>query len=82
MTVNGQEFTAGGPFPPGWLSRHINVKEAFAVSVLREFCVRYPGGLLGAHKFWFMWTISLWWTVFARIGSKGTTTHRLLCDLF
>ena len=41
-----EPFYAGGVFPEGWLTPHINSKEMFALyHVLLLFCIRHPGTL-------------------------------------
>ena len=50
VAVREIQFRVGEEFPPTWILRHINAKEAFALyHLLKEYCVAYPDTLWGTQ---------------------------------
>ena len=82
VNASSGPFRAGGVFTQHWVSKHINIKEMYALyHVLRQFCTRYPDGLRRAQVFVHVDNQSVVGG-FTRGRATDPATHALLVQLF
>ena len=75
-------FEAGGGFPDGWLPKHINLKEMFALlELLKECCRVHPGVLRRAQLVAGVDSTAVVGS-FNKGRARNPVAHKMLIDLF